>query len=191
MDSGWSPQCLDQQSRSDQWGVLKTTSIQWGEFDPAENKALPEFLQPNPELSVHIGDVLVTRAGPRKRVGVVATVREVNAHLMISDKLIRIRPNKSRITSRFLEMTLSSPFSQEYLFQRKTGLADAQVNISQSILKATPIAYPDISEQHRIVDFLDELRAKIAALKRIQTEMSAELDALLPSILDKAFKGEL
>ncbi len=28
-------------------------------------------------------------------------------------------------------------------------------------------------------------------LKRKQAEVSAELDAMLPSILDKAFKGEL
>jgi len=29
------------------------------------------------------------------------------------------------------------------------------------------------------------------ALKRLQAETATELDALLPSILDKAFKGEL
>jgi hypothetical protein len=28
-------------------------------------------------------------------------------------------------------------------------------------------------------------------LKRLQTEAAAELDALLPSILDRAFKGQL
>ena len=30
-----------------------------------------------------------------------------------------------------------------------------------------------------------------AALKRLQAAPAAELDALLPSILDRAFKGEL
>ena len=34
-------------------------------------------------------------------------------------------------------------------------------------------------------------RAGYARLKRLQAETAAELDALLPSILDKAFKGEL
>jgi hypothetical protein len=29
------------------------------------------------------------------------------------------------------------------------------------------------------------------ALSRLQTETIAELDALLPSVMDKAFKGEL
>jgi type I restriction enzyme S subunit len=32
---------------------------------------------------------------------------------------------------------------------------------------------------------------ELSALKRLQAETAAELDALLPAILDKAFKGEL
>ena len=39
--------------------------------------------------------------------------------------------------------------------------------------------------------WFDNLQAKVDALTRLQAETAAELDALLPSILDKAFKGEL
>jgi type I restriction enzyme S subunit len=41
------------------------------------------------------------------------------------------------------------------------------------------------------VAYLDNLHAKVDALKRPLAETAAELDALLPSILDRAFKGEL
>ncbi len=37
---------------------------------------------------------------------------------------------------------------------------------------------------------LDALQVEVDALKRLQAETAAELDALLPSILDRAFKGE-
>jgi type I restriction enzyme S subunit len=37
--------------------------------------------------------------------------------------------------------------------------------------------------------FGDALRAEVDALKRLQAETAAELDALLPAILDRAFKG--
>ena len=47
------------------------------------------------------------------------------------------------------------------------------------------------SEQRRIVAELDALQAEVDALKRLQAETAAELDALLPAILDNAFKGEL
>jgi type I restriction enzyme S subunit len=38
---------------------------------------------------------------------------------------------------------------------------------------------------------LREVKAKVDSIKQLQAETQAELDALLPSILDKAFKGEL
>jgi hypothetical protein len=52
---------------------------------------------------------------------------------------------------------------------------------SQSARKAGPPA--------RIVAHLNELRKKTNVLKALQSETSAELDALMPSILDKAFRG--
>jgi type I restriction enzyme S subunit len=191
MDAGWSPQCDDVPAKDGEWGVLKTTSVQWCEFRPSENKALPATLTPLPRLCVQDGDVLVTRAGPRKRVGVVAAVRKTEPQLTISDKIIRLRPDKAKIESRFLELSLASPFSQEHLVNRKTGLADAQVNISQPILRETPVAYPPLPEQRQIVGYWDDLQSKVNVLKKLQTETAAELDALLPSVLDKAFKGEL
>jgi type I restriction enzyme S subunit len=48
-----------------------------------------------------------------------------------------------------------------------------------------------LDEQHRIVAYLDGLQANVDQLKALQAQTRAELDALLPSILDRAFKGEL
>jgi type I restriction enzyme S subunit len=46
-------------------------------------------------------------------------------------------------------------------------------------------------EQRRIVSYLDDLQSKLDALKRHQKETAAELDALLPAVLERAFRGEL
>ena len=45
--------------------------------------------------------------------------------------------------------------------------------------------------QRRLVAYLHGLAGQVARLQRLQTETAEELDALLPSILDKAFKGDL
>lgn len=55
----------------------------------------------------------------------------------------------------------------------------------------TEIPVPPVNEQRRVVAELDVLQTEVSALKRLQSETSAELDALLPAILDRAFKGEL
>jgi type I restriction enzyme S subunit len=46
-------------------------------------------------------------------------------------------------------------------------------------------------EQQRIVAYLDGLQAKADAVRRLQAETARELEALLPSVLDRAFRGEL
>ncbi len=67
----------------------------------------------------------------------------------------------------------------------------AQKNINLKILSELP--FPDVPrrEQRRVVAYLDELQAEIERLKRLQADTAAELDALLPSLLDQAFRGEL
>jgi type I restriction enzyme S subunit len=41
------------------------------------------------------------------------------------------------------------------------------------------------------VSELDALQAEVDTLERLQAEIAAESDALLPAILGRAFKGEL
>jgi type I restriction enzyme, S subunit len=58
-------------------------------------------------------------------------------------------------------------------------------------LLAIGVPVPPILEQRDIVAELDALQKHVNAVKTLQAETAAELDALLPSILDKAFKGDL
>src|SRR3989338_3181225 len=84
MHQGWSPQCEKHASPSDDvWGVLKTTSIQAGEFQPEHNKRLPNSLKPRPLIEVKPGDILITCAGPRVRCGVSCLVRNTRPRLMM------------------------------------------------------------------------------------------------------------
>lgn len=48
-----------------------------------------------------------------------------------------------------------------------------------------------INEQSHIVAYLDGLLAKVNAVRELQAQSQEELDALLPSVLDRAFEGEL
>lgn len=63
--------------------------------------------------------------------------------------------------------------------------------ISQPKLEQMPIPLPPLPEQRRIVAYLDALQAKVNALRELQSQTRAELEALMPSILEKAFQGEL
>lgn len=67
----------------------------------------------------------------------------------------------------------------------------AQKNVNLQILGSLPFPLISLAEQHRIVAELDALQAEIDALKATQATSRAELDALLPAVLDRAFSGAL
>lgn len=58
-------------------------------------------------------------------------------------------------------------------------------------IREFPVPLPSLPQQRRVADELDAFQAQVDAPKRLQAETAAELDALLPSVLDRAFKGEL
>jgi type I restriction enzyme, S subunit len=63
--------------------------------------------------------------------------------------------------------------------------------INQERIGVFEISIPSLEDQRRLVAHLDDLQEKTSALKALQAETAAELNALLPSILDKAFRGEM
>jgi type I restriction enzyme S subunit len=67
----------------------------------------------------------------------------------------------------------------------------AQKNINLQILATLPVPKLTENEQLVITAHVDTLQSKVDSLEVLQSETAAELAALLPAILDRAFKGEL
>ena len=78
-----------------------------------------------------------------------------------------------------------------YQESRATETGTAQPALSGSRVKQIPIPLPSCQNQIKIVSYLDQLCAEIESLKRLQSQTSDELDAMLPAVHDKAFRGEL
>ncbi len=83
---------------------------------------------------------------------------------MISDKLMRARTSK-QVDGDFIARLLGTTHIQNYYSARKSGLAEAQANISQQILSRTPINLPSLPEQKKIAAFLGVVDAKTVALR--------------------------
>lgn len=161
IDAGWSPACLPSaRDNESKWGILKTTSVQRLRFLPHEHKELPTSLTPKPQYQIEIGDILITRAGPKNRVGICCVVDDAPPRLMISDKLIRFHIVDDLISARFVALCLSAGEPGRILERLKSGMADSQMNISQDKLRAITIPLPPIAEQHRIF-------AKVESMMRI------------------------
>lgn len=100
-----------------------------------------------------------------------------------------LRPKPDLVDTHYLAHFMRSPI---FLKQAIEGTHSLQLpRLGTKLLKAIPIPLPAMAEQRRIVERLSKLQSKVADLGQLQAGMQAELEALLPSVLDKAFKGEL
>lgn len=182
--SGPSPTCEERTVRSaEEWGLLKTTAVSWEGWQPDAHKVPPRKYWGNRSIEVHAGDVLVTKAGPRHRVGVVVFVRVTQPHLMVSGKMVGLRPDPSVILPQLLSGILSTRGPQQHLERVKTGMAESQLNFSNAMLLATPLVFPsDLSEQRRLAAILDmaddairQTEAMVEKLKKIKQGLNEDL----------------
>jgi len=92
-----------------------------------------------------------------------------------------------RVKAEFLFAYFKSPTIWAEVSFGSKGLGDRRQRVKSDHFLRHRLLLPPMDWQERICETL----AKVEMLKRLQSETAAELNALLPSILDKAFKGEL
>jgi type I restriction enzyme S subunit len=126
------------------------------------------------------GTVLVSIAATIGAVGI------LDFDCCVPDSIVGVTPRDG----------VGSEYLYHYLGYIRTHLESvapqsAQKNINLRILSDLPIPKIGATEQRRVIAELDGLAAKMDTLRGLQVDSGKELDALMPSILSKAFAGEL
>lgn len=194
-NAGKSPNCEKRPKKSEEWGVLTTTSIQENAFLSNENKVLPKHYVITPEQCVRYGDILITRAGPVNRTGIVCMVENNCDKLILSDKTVRIDYMHDYCNPKFLVFVLNSSAIHELVMSATVGMAASQVNVSQVSIQNTLIPFPPSKEQQRIIDKLEALLPQIEKYDNAQNKLD-ELnktvkDIIKKSVLQEAIQGKL
>ena len=96
-------------------------------------------------------------------------------------------PKKGVATANFLCFYFLTGEGLEKLGEASPGGAGRNRTLGLNALASIEVPLPLYEKQ---LSF-DRLQAKVDALKHIQARTSAELNTMLPSIVDKAFKGRL
>lgn len=164
IQAGWSPSAQAQPAEGDEWGVLKVSACSWGEFRPDENKALQIGQEPRTELEVQSGDFLISRANTSQLVARSVVVDETPPRLMLSDKTLRMAPVNG-VNVRYLNLANLSQGARAHYEREASGTSSSMQNVSQKVIRRTPIPLPPPEEQERIMDVVDELMALIGRLR--------------------------
>lgn len=170
--------------------LARNANVSHGHLDWSEVVRIPsdrrhEFAR----FELGIGDVLVALDRPIISTGVkVARVTESDLPCLLLQRVARAQFQNDRVLPDYFFRWLRSP---HFVGAIDPGRSNGVPHISHKDIEKIPFAPPPLSEQRRIVAELDALQAEVDELKRLQAETAAELAALLPALLDRAFHGEL
>jgi type I restriction enzyme, S subunit len=134
---------------------------------------------------VKSGDILISNIKAWE--GAIAVANDSDDGRYGSHRYLTCVPIPNVATSRFVCFHLLTPEGLSEVGQASPGSADRNRTLGTKALMQILIPTPPIEKQL----WFDNLYAKISALRAAQAETEKELSALMPSILDKAFKGEL
>lgn len=187
--NGWSARCDNADGGTP---VLTLSAVTGYEFDPTAIKQTSLPTDAAAHYWLEDGDLLITRSNTPELVGHAALYAGQPPQCIYPDLMMRVPVDERLADKRFVWLWLQAPQVRAYIIANAKGTSATMKKISQGTVMAIPFpkGLPR-NEQRRIVSDLDGLLAKVDRIKALQQATAAELDALLPSILDKAFKGDL
>ena len=131
-------------------------------------------------------DVYISIAGT---IGLVGTIPDNLSGVNLTENAAKIVfKDKRIIDKKYLVYYLASSYGKIEIDKRTNKVGQPKLALMR--IETIKIPLPPLSEQKKIVAYLDTLREKVEKLKQLQQKQLEELTELNQSILAKAFKGE-
>ncbi len=169
---------------------LRVANVQDGHLDLRILKEVEIYPEEREKWMLRRGDLLLTEGGDWDKLGRGTVWQDEVPDCIHQNHIFRVRLDQTRFDPWYVSALMSSPRGKEF-FQAASKQTTNLASINQRQLKSFPIFSLPLDRQRALVSELDALQARVNAVKMLQTETAIELDAMLPAILDKAFKGEL
>jgi type I restriction enzyme, S subunit len=191
IQQGWSPECEARPADADEWGVLKTGCANGGVFRGTENKALPSGVEPQRDLEIQEGDLILSRANTKSLLASVCVVPSVRPRLLLCDKLYRLVPSPNA-DAQFLAYALSTTQARERIEAEATGTSDSMQNISQATIRELSVLVPPTrDEQTQTAARLQKLLGHLDTVRAAMEGQIALLQERRQALITAAVTGQI
>lgn len=139
-------------------------------------------------FQVKTNDLIISCSGT---VGKVSIIREDDPKGIISQALLILRADTSKVLPEYLKYFFSSHNGYNSIVSRSSG--SVQVNISKrAVIEQIPLSLPDLSEQKMIVNVLKTIDDKILNNEKINRNLSDQLETVFAErFLSLDWNGDL
>lgn len=171
LDAGVSVNSGDRPATLNEKGILKTSAVTDGVFDPVENKVVVDAGEVKRlKEQVVKNTIIISRMNTPALVGANAYIEDNCENLFLPDRLWAAKP-KPNTCMRFIAYILGAGKGRAALSELATGTSGSMKNIAKANVLDLPMVTPCPEEQQKIADCLSSLDELISA----QTE---KIDAL-------------
>ena len=172
--------------------VLSLGAVTGHQYRAAAFKRTSLPVDPGAHYWLAPGDLLITRSNTPALVGHAAIYSGSPSPCIYPDLMMNLETNDATVNRRFVWYWLQSPVARQFIERNAKGTSPSMRKISQGTVMAIPFPVGlSLAAQRRLVGELDAIQEQMFALMRLQAETASQINGLLPSILDRAFKGEL
>ena len=137
------------------------------------------------------GDIVISMTGTKYKqdYGFAALVADSDGSLFINQRVARLRCGE-QVLPEFLLFWMQTEAFRGFFFAGETGNVN-QGNVGADGIRKAPIELPTLAEQQEIVRRVESLFALADNIEQRYKKAQAFIDKLTPSLLAKAFRGEL
>ena len=170
-------------------GVLKTSCVSFGRFNPDENKSVNKEEIARVSCPVQQGCLIVSRMNTPELVGACGYVQEERMNIYLPDRLwqVHIFPDYS---SKYIYYYLSSKITRSYYASIAVGTSSSMQNISQEDFGCMYCTCPRYEEQQEIAAYLDTKCAEIDRIIEKKEQLIEELGSYKKSLIYEYVTGK-
>lgn len=177
IESGTSVNAMDIPSASDETGVLKTSCVSSGYFDPMENKVVDPIELHRVSCPVRSNRLIISRMNTPSLVGAAGHTQRDYHNLFLPDRLWQVRTSQAAL-ARYVYWWMQTREYRDQVAAICVGTSNSMQNLSQDDFRSFQMPFPDYETQKSVADFIDRETVQI-------DELIAKQEHLLELLAEK------
>jgi type I restriction enzyme, S subunit len=151
------------------WVLALSAITKWG-YKSGELKSVEKTVAMSRAILTR-GDILISRSNTRELVGLPIVFEEDRRDVSWPDTMMRLTPDESQVTRRYLELFLRSPFGRRQVQSYAAGTSASMKKINATNVRKINILLPQLNQQQLIEDTTGIFRHSRKALQERMFEL--------------------
>jgi len=175
LESGVSVNSENRNAISGELGILKTSCVTSGTFNPKEHKAVLPAETPLVKCPVRKNSIIVSRMNTEALVGANAYVDKNYDTLFLPDRLWQTVITNPEISVRYVSFMLASEQAREAISSKCGGTSGSMKNIAKPQFLSVQIPLPPLEVQHQIVAEIEGYQKIIDGARQVLDNYSPHI----------------